>query len=132
MSKKSRLREPFHKQHGKHAERLLKSAWHTFSLLNDHYLTQLSCKKYLFLTCQILGLLVNVLADDEKYPLVRTDNLTIPIQMHLRKKGNTFCQFFTAFLKCSWNFENFNKKDHAHRLCNFIIRDPENIVRSMS
>ena len=29
----------------------------------------------------------------------------------LSKKGNTFCQFFIAFLKCAWNLENSEKKE---------------------
>ena len=63
--------------------------------------SQLSWKKYLFLICEILGLVVNILADDEKYLLVKRDNLTVPIQMELRQKDKTFSQFSTAFLKCS-------------------------------
>ena len=29
----------------------------------------------------------------------------------LSQKGNTFCQFFIAFLKCAWNLENSEKKE---------------------
>ena len=94
--------------------------------------SQLSWKKYLFLTCEILGLLVNILVADEKYPLLKRDNLKIPIQMQLRQKHKTSSQFFTAFLKCSWNLEPFDKKDDAHRFCNFKIMDSENVVRKMS
>ena len=64
----------------------------------------------LSLTCQILGLLVNTLATDEKYPVLNRDNLTIPIQMQLSQKQKTFSQFFAAFLKSSINFKYFVKK----------------------
>ena len=40
-------------------------------------------KKSLLLTCQILGLLVNTLPIDEKYPVLNRDYLTIPTQVQL-------------------------------------------------
>ena len=57
----------------------------------------------LLLTCQILGLLVNTLADDEMYPVPNRDNLTIQIQMQLPEKEKKFSQFFAAFLKSRLN-----------------------------
>ena len=57
----------------------------------------------LLLTCQILGLLANTLADDEMYPVPNRDNLTIQIQMQLPEKENIFSQFFAAFLKSRLN-----------------------------
>ena len=89
-------------------------------------------EKYLFLTCEILGLLVNIVTADDKYTLLKRDKLTIPIQMHLHQKCSNFSQFFAAFLKWSWNFEHFDKKNDAHRFCNFEITDTENVVRSIS
>ena len=59
------------------------------------------------LTCQVLRLLVNTLAADEKYPLLNRDNLTIPIQMQLSKKPETFSDFYAAFLKSRLNFKDF-------------------------
>ena len=53
----------------------------------------------MFLTGQIVGLLVNTFPADENYTVLNRDNLTIPIQMQLSQKHKTFCQFFTAFLK---------------------------------
>ena len=49
----------------------------------------------LLLTRQILGLLVNTLAADDRYPVVNKENLTIPIQMQLSQKQNTFSKFFS-------------------------------------
>ena len=57
----------------------------------------------LLLTCQILGLLVNTLADDEMYPVPNRDNLTMQIQMQLPEKEKKFSQFFAAFLKSRLN-----------------------------
>ena len=76
-----------------------------------------------------MGLLVNTVATDEKYPFLNRDKLTIPIQMELSKKQKFFSEFFPAFLKSRLNFEHFEKKDHPHRLCIFEVTDPENVVR---
>ena len=58
-----------------------------------------------------MGLLVSTLAADEKYPVLNRDNLTIPIQMQLSQKQKTFSDSLAAFLKCSLNFKDFEKKD---------------------
>ena len=47
----------------------------------------------------MLGLFLNTLAADEMYPLLKRDNLTIPIQMQLSLKEKAFAQFFSAFSK---------------------------------
>ena len=129
MCKKSRFRGPFDKQHGKRAQALLKSASQHLYHIHRSLPRKLSWKKSLLLTCQILGLLVNTLAADEKYPVLNRDNLTIPIQMQLSEKQKTFSQFFAAFLKFTLNFEHFEKKDDPHRFCISEITDSENVVR---
>ena len=129
MPKEYRIREPFDKQHGQSAQALLKSV--SYHLYHIHWSlpSQLSWKKSLLLTCQILGLLVNTLAADEKYPVLNRDNLTIPIQMQLSQKQKTFSQFFAAFLKSSLNFLYFKKKYDPHRFCIPKITASENVVR---
>ena len=57
-----------------------------------------------------MGLLVNTLATDEKYPVLNRDNLTIPIQMQFSQKQKTFSELFAAFLEAIWNFERFEKE----------------------
>ena len=93
MCKKSRFRGPFAKQHGARAQPLLKLASQHLDHIHRSLPRKLSWKKSLLLTCQILGLLVNTLAADEKYPVLNTDNLTIPIQMQLSQKDKTSSQF---------------------------------------
>ena len=110
MSKKSRFRGPFKKQHGKLAQLLFKSASQHLYHFQWSLTSQLSCKKSLLLTWKILGLLVNTLAADEKYPVLNRDNLTIPIQMQLSEKQKSFSIIFTAFLKCRLNFQYFFDK----------------------
>ena len=86
-------------------------------------------KKSLLLTCLILGLLVNTLAADERYPVLNRDNLMILFQMQLSQKEKTFSQFFVVFLKSRFNFEYFEKKDDPHSFCIFEITDSENLAR---
>ena len=67
----------------------------------------MSLETSLLLTYQILGLLVNTYAADEKYPVLTRENLTIPIQMQLSQKQKTFSQFLGAFLKSGINFKYY-------------------------
>ena len=129
MSKKSRFRGCFDKQYGKRAQALLKSASQHLYHIHWSLARKLCSKKSLLLTCQILGLLVNTLAADEKYPLVKRDSLTIKFQMQLSQKQKTFSEFFAAFLKSTINFKHFAKKDDPHRFCISEITVSENVVR---
>ena len=101
MSKKSRFREPFDKQHNNRAHARFKTASHRLYHIHRSLSSQLSWKKSLFLTCQILGLLVNTLAGDEKYPVFNRDNLKIAIQMQLSRKQKNFSSFYAALLMSS-------------------------------
>ena len=57
-----------------------------------------------------LRLFVNTLTDDDNYCLLYRDNLTQTIQILLSQKQQAFSEFFSAFLKSTLNFENFQKK----------------------
>ena len=129
MSKKSYLREAFDKQYGKRAQGLLKSTSQHLCPIHWSLSSQLSWKKFPLLTSQIFGPLFNTLPTGEKYPLLKRDNLTIPIQMQLSQKQKTFSEFFAAFLKSRLNFKYFLKKDDPPRFCIFEITDSENVVR---
>ena len=129
MSKKSRFRGCFDKQYGKRAQALLKSASQHLYHIHRSLPRKLSWKKSLLLTCQILGLLVNTLATDEKYPVLNRDNLTIPIEMQLSEKQNTFYQFLFPVFKSILNFKYFEIKDDPNRFCISQTTDSENVVR---
>ena len=107
---KSCFTRPIDKQHGKRAQALLKSSSNHLYHIQRSMSSQLSSKKSLLVTCQILGLLVNILVADEKYPVPNRDNLKIPIQMQLSRREKAFSRFYAAFFKFSWNFEPFEKK----------------------
>ena len=131
MSKKSRLRRSFEKQHGKRAKTLLKCQGQLLYHIYWSLWRQLSDKKSLLVTCKISGLFPKTLSAYGKYSLLNRDNLTQPIQMQLSRKQKTFSDFFSASLKCSLYFEYFIKKDDLHSWCISDISDPENPLRSM-
>ena len=110
MSKRSLFRGCFKKQYEKRVGALLNSALQHFYYIHWSLATELCSRKSLLLTCQILGLLANTLAADEKYPVLNRDNLTIPIQMQFSQKQKTFSELFAAFLEAIWNFERFEKE----------------------
>ena len=92
-------------------------------------LSQSSVKKSLLLTRQILAVLVNALASNEKNFVLHRDNLTIPIQMQLSQQQKTFSQSFAAFLKSGLHFKHFLKKVDTRRFCIFEVTDFQNVVR---
>ena len=129
MYKKFRFGGQLDKQHGKLTQTLLKSPSQHLYHIHWSLARKLCSKKSLLLTCQILGLLVNTLAAEEKCPVLNRENLTIPIQMQLSQKQITFSQFYAAFWKSGLNFECFEKKDDPDSFCISKITDSENVVR---
>ena len=123
MYKKFRFRGQLDKQQGKRTQTLLKSPSQHLYHIHWSLARKLCSKKSLLLTCQILGLLVNTLAADEKYPVLHRDNLTIPIQMQISQKQKTFAEFFASNFKSRLNFKHFFKKDDSHRFCIFEVTD---------
>ena len=67
--------------------------------------------------CKILRVFVNTLTTDDKYSVFNRENLTQPIQILLYQKDRTFSQFFSSFLKSTFNFEHSQKKDDPHSRC---------------
>ena len=97
MSKKSLFRRPLEKQHGKCSQALLKTASQHFYQIHLSLPSQLSWKKSLLFICQILVLLVNTLAANEKYSVLNRDNLTTQIKMQLSQKNKLFLRLFLHF-----------------------------------
>ena len=128
MTKKSRFRGPLDKQHVKRAEALLKSTSQHYYDIHWSLPIQLSWRKSLLLTGQILGLFVTALAVKEKYPVLNRDNSTIPIQMQISQEEEKFCWFVSTFLKSTSNFEFFERKDGPHTFCIFEITDSKNVA----
>ena len=77
----------------------------------------------------MLGLFLNTLAANEKYPLLKRGGLTVPIQMQLSQKQKAFAQFLVEFLKFILNLEYFEIKYEPHRICISEIKDLENVFK---
>ena len=62
-------------------------------------------------TSQIFRLFVNTLTPDGKYSRRNMQIFWQQFKTPLSQKGETFCKFFIAFLKCAWNLEHSEKKE---------------------
>ena len=76
---------------------------------------------------EILGVFVNTLTADGKYPVQGCENLQLPIQMQLSDKQNNFSQFFVPFLESTSNFKHFEKKDDSRSYFIWEIRHCERV-----
>ena len=117
MSKKTSFKVSFGKQRGKRDQALLKFEWKHLYQIYWSLCTQFTRKKSLLVICKISRLFPNTLSADGKYSLLNRHNLMKPIQMQLSPKQKSFPHFFAAFLKSSFNFEHFLKKDDPHCWC---------------
>ena len=132
MSKTSPLRWRFEEQHGKRAQKHLKSPSKHLFHIHWSLWRQLCCKRSLLVISQILWLFADILTANDKYRVINKDNLTIPIHMELSQNQKKFSWCFSAFLKSRLNFEHFEKKDDPHRFCISEITDFEKVVWKMS
>ena len=63
---------------------------------------------------EILGVFVNTLTADEKYPVQDCQSLPLPNQMQLSEKAKFSSQSFAPFLESNSNFKLFERKDDRH------------------
>ena len=64
---------------------------------------------------EVLGVFVNTLTTNGKYPVQDCKNFQLPIQMQLSGKRNIFSEFFVPFLESTSNFKHFEKQNDGHR-----------------
>ena len=62
---------------------------------------------------EVIGVFVNTLTADYKYPVRYCENLPFPNKMQLSKKRKTFCHFFVPLMESTWNFKHLKKKKVA-------------------
>ena len=107
MSKKSRFRLPFQKEHGKQVSTLFK--FEPQHLYHIYWPTsrQFSWKKSLLVICKSLRLFVHTMTAVDKCSLPNRDNLMQPIHMQLSQKLKIFSRFFNVFSKSRLSFEYF-------------------------
>ena len=83
MSEKPRFRIALDSQHVKGSETLLESAGQHFYHIISSLWQELSCKIYLLVVSEILGMFVNTLSPDDKYSFGNWENFLQPIEMQL-------------------------------------------------
>ena len=125
MSKKSHFRGYFGERHDGRQQGELKSGWQDLDHSHWSLLKILGWKKSLLMVCKVLKLFVNALTARDKYSLRNRDNLTQPIQRELSQKQESFSGFFFAFLKSTWSFKHFRKKEDTHSWWISEIMDSE-------
>ena len=64
--------------------------------------------------CKILELFVDPLAAENKYSVLNRGNLQQYFEVQLSQKRKIFAQFFIAFRKFRFNFENLQKKGDSY------------------
>ena len=129
MSKKSRFKGSFGKQHGKRAQTLLKFAWQHLYHIYWSLWRQLTWRKSQLVICKISILFPDTLSANSRYSFLNRDNLTQPIQMQLSQQQKLFSKFVSAVLKSRLNFEQFqNKMTHLDGVVP-DLRTQKNVVR---
>ena len=98
MSKKTRFRTPFHRQHVKASPTPLEPAQQQLYPIVSSLWENLDRTKSHLVISEILGLFVNTLFADDQYFLHIRKNLPQPIQLQLSKKAKYFLKFLLQFL----------------------------------
>ena len=98
LSKNRGFRTRFDSQHVKASQMLAKSPSKRFYHVFSSFSVKLIWKITPLVSGEMLGLSLNTLTSDGKYPVQGCENLQLPLQMQLSEKGKTFSQFFVPFL----------------------------------
>ena len=69
------------------------------------------------LESEILGVFVNTLTADYKFPVPDCENFLFPIQMQLSGKRKSFGQLFLLFMGSTSNFKHVQKNEDRHGWC---------------
>ena len=82
-------------------------------------------------TSEIFRLFVNMLTTDDKYSRRYMQIFWEQLQTPLSQKGEAFCPFLIAFLKCVWNLEHSEKKKkHPSLISTEIIASKRDVYLS--
>ena len=127
LSKELRFRTGFDSQHVKASQILAKSPWERFYHVFSSFSRKLIWKMAPLVLREILGVFVNTLTGDGKYPVQDCQYIPLPIQMQLSEKRKTFSEFFVPFPESISNFKHFEKKYDRHSECIFEITDCEKL-----
>ena len=76
---------------------------------------------------EIVGVFLNTLTSDGKYPVEGCENFQLPFQTQLSEKRKTVAQLFVPFLDSTSNSEHFERNDDCRRQSISQITDTENL-----
>ena len=109
LSKNRPFRTRFDIEHMKALQMHPKFPWEHFYDVFLSFSVKLIWKISPLVLGEILGVFINTLTADGKYPVQVCGNLQLPIQMQLSEKAKTFSAFFVPFLESSSHFKHFEK-----------------------
>ena len=79
-------------------------------------------------TSEIFRMFVNTLTPDDKYSRRNMQIFWQHFKKLLSQKGKTFCGFFIAFLKWTWNLEHSDQKEeYPRRIITEIIASKRDV-----
>ena len=81
---------------------------------------------------EVIGVFVNTLTADYKYPVRYCENLPFPNKMQLSKKRKTFCHFFVPLMESTWNFKHLKKKKVAIANAFRKLQTAKDLIRPLS
>ena len=111
FSKKRCFRKRFDSQHVKGSKILEKSPSEQFYHVFTWFWGKLIWKISPLVLGEILGVFVDILSANCKYPVQYWGNLPFLIDMQFSEKWKAFSHFFLPFLESSSNFKYFEKKE---------------------
>ena len=76
---------------------------------------------------EIVGVFLNTLTSDGKYPVEGCENFQLPFQTQLSEKRKTVAQLFVPFLDFTSHSEHFERNDDCRRQGISEITDTENL-----
>ena len=110
LSKKCRFRTRAYSEDVKGSQILVISPWQGLYHVFSSFSLKLIWKMFPLVLGEILGLFVNILTANGKYPVQDCKNLQSPTQMQLCEKRKTFSQFFVPYLESTPNSKHSEKK----------------------
>ena len=112
MPENSCLRRHFCSPCVKWSETLLKCARQHFYAISKLIWNKLSCVSCLLVWCETVRPFFDMLTVDHKHSFHNYQKFSQKVQQQLSSNPKTIFASFIAFLKCTWNFERFLKRDH--------------------
>ena len=110
MSKKSRFKGSFGKQHGKRTQTLLKFTWQHIYHIYWSLCRILSYKKSLLVICKSQVCFLTHWVSMASILFLIETNQRNQFRCKYPRKVKTFSEFSSAFFKSSFNFEHFQRK----------------------